>query len=95
MKFRSGQLIDCVDDTPAEGRVFTIKKGALKRNATYTFRDYVAQGDWIPPLLTDERCLRVHEIVRRYDGLGFRESRFRAHADRPLRAASKKERESA
>ena len=90
MKFRPGQRVVCVDDTPALGRVFTLSRGALKRGATYTIRDYVDQSDWVPPLLTDERCVRVHEIVRRYDKIGFRESRFRPFVERKTAKAVKR-----
>lgn len=76
MPFAPGQQVVCIDDTPMVDRVFTLKSGRLKRGAIYTIRDYVRQADWISPLFTNEPCVRLVEIVRRYDCLGFRESRF-------------------
>lgn len=75
--FTPGQLVVCVDDQPFEGRTFGIKRGALVRGSIYTIRDYVPQADWVKPLYADEKCVRLHEIERWHDDIGFRESRFR------------------
>jgi hypothetical protein len=95
MKFSPGQEVVCVDDRPFRGRVFRIRHGALLRGATHTVRDYVPQADWIAPMLADEPCLRVNEIERKSDGMGFRESRFRAvDPKRPAVAAKRGVKES-
>ena len=84
MRFRVGQRVICIDDRPFRGRVFNIRRGALVKGAVYTVRDYVPQGDWIPPLLIDEDCIRLVEIERKSDKLGFRVSRFRPHVEKKI-----------
>jgi hypothetical protein len=85
MRFHSNQEIICIDDTPFDGRQFNIRKGALKKGSVYSVRDYVPQSDWVKPLYCDEPCIRLNEIVRWQDKIGFRESRFS-----PIKKTSKK-----
>ncbi len=77
MALSPGDRVVCVDDAPFRGRVFTVRRGALVRGETYTVRDRVPQHDWVGPWIVDESCVRLVEIERRYDRIGFRESRFR------------------
>jgi hypothetical protein len=95
MKFKPGQEVVCIDDRPFRGCIFRIRRGALLRGATYTVRDYVPQAYWAHPMMTDEACLRLNEIERKSDKMGFRESRFRAiNPKGPAVAARRKIRES-
>lgn len=70
MTFQVGERIICVDDAPHPGRAWYGPR--LQKGAEYTVRDYV------PPHYADDGpCIRLNEIIRLCDGIGFRASRFR------------------
>lgn len=73
--FRVGQKVVCINDVPDPGRRFT-DCIPPKRGMVYTVRDYVPShyGNWT--------AIRLVEVVRRPDNMGFRASRFRPLVER-------------
>jgi hypothetical protein len=76
MAFHVGQKVCCVDDEPDAGREWS--GAALKAGTVYTIRDFVS--DHYPG--ENELCVRLVEVIRQYDGFGFRASRFRPVVER-------------
>lgn len=76
--FEVGQLVECVDDEPAQLPVIGFWDYPIKKGAIYTIRA-IGIRSW----MDDSPCIRLVEFVDQHNNDAFWERRFR-----PLRKTS-------